>query len=277
MTRLDPFEVEVRGVRVRGIRGGRGPVLLLVHGFLVDHREWNLLAPQLAADFDVVAPDLPGFGSSDRPSPRDYPYTADAFAETLVALLDALRVDRAHVAGHSMGGAIAAVLAVERPARVDRLVLIDALGLPFPMPLKGRLPLLPGIGAFFFKRLYGRALFRDYFRRDVWSGQPGVDLALVDAYYDAFDANREPAWATLHATVRDVTPVATRLGRIAAPTLVVWGELDRIFPLEIGRRLARTVPGATLDVIEGVGHSPQEAAPERCARSIRSHLRMGQA
>jgi pimeloyl-ACP methyl ester carboxylesterase len=256
-------DVTVRGVRVRAVEAGdpASPPVVLVHGFLVSHDEFDDIHDELAERFYVLAPDLPGFGDSEKPSPSRYPYGIEAFAESIADLIAAFQVGRAHVIGHSMGGAVALTLAAHHAELVNRLVLIDCLSYPFPMPLKSRIPLMPIIGGIVFKQLYGRGMFRAYFRDDVFSKAAQPPMARIDAFYDKFNgpAARESAFSVMHA-ILDTRPVIARFGRVRAPTLVVWGRDDKIFPLANGQRLAREIHGASLEVLE-TGHSPHEEKP----------------
>jgi len=266
-------DISLRGLSVHVAEAGEGPPLLLVHGFLVHHGEWLPVLPALAERFRCIAPDLPGFGQSDKRAPGHYPYTREAFAETLDALLEELSIEKAHVAGHSMGGSVALTLAADYPQRVDRLAVVDSACYPFPVPVKGRLPLLPLLGPLIFKRLYGRRLFRDYFANDVWSGHPGVDFAQVDAYYDAF-ANREAkdaAYETLKNTV-DLSSLGPKIPRVKADTLVLWGDEDRIFPPSLAHRLVREIPEARLEMLSGCGHAPNEERPDETAALLLAHF-----
>ena len=256
------------------VERGEGPALLLIHGFLVSHKEWLSVLPALSERFRVIAPDLPGAGASEKISPERYPYTLDSFASTLFEVLDVLEVPQAHVVGHSMGGGIAITLAADRPERVDRLVLCDSASYAFRLPWKGKLPFLPGIGPLLMKHLYGRAMMRDYFRNDVWSGHAGVDLARVDEYFSDFDPTeaREAGYATLMRSLADVSPLASKIRAIRAPTLVIWGDEDRLFPTALGERLARDIPKATLRIVPHSGHAPNEEHPNLFASWVREHL-----
>jgi pimeloyl-ACP methyl ester carboxylesterase len=255
------------------VEGGEGPPLLLVHGFLVHHAEWAGMLPALTRHFRCLAVDLPGFGQSDKPPPDRFEYTREAYAEVLLELLDGFGLDRVHLCGHSMGGGIAMTLAADHPDRVERLTVIDTACYPFEPPFKGKLPLLPVVGPFIFKKLYGKALFRDYMVQDVFSGhRDRVDFDRVDSYFAAFDPPeaREAAYAALPQTV-DVTGLVPRIRRVQARTLVLWGDDDRIFPLEFGRRLARDIPDARLRIVSDSGHAPNEERPDRTAELVIAH------
>src|SRR5271170_5853424 len=104
-------DVAARGARIRFVEAGRGPPLLLVHDYLSSRIAWEDVLPLLATRFHVIAPDLPGFGESEKPPPSRYRYDFTAFAESLVDLVAALGLVRPSVCGHAMGGAVALTLA----------------------------------------------------------------------------------------------------------------------------------------------------------------------
>jgi pimeloyl-ACP methyl ester carboxylesterase len=254
-------DITARGVRMRVVEAGQGPALVLIHGFLVSHREYDDIIDPLARRFRVIAPDLPGFGESEKPSPTRYPYGLETFAEAVADLFGAFDLGRASVLGHSMGAAVALTLAADHPELVQRLILEDALCYPFPLSIKARIPLLPIIGGFVFKQLYGRALFRAYFRDDVFGPGADVPLARIDRHYDLFNtpSARESAHAVMRA-ILDTRPVVARVTRITTPSLVIWGREDRIMPVASAQRLARELPSARLEIMNA-GHSPHEERP----------------
>jgi pimeloyl-ACP methyl ester carboxylesterase len=266
-------DVTARGVRMRVVEAGSGPPVILIHDILVSHLEFEAVLGPLASRFRVFAPDLPGFGESEKPSPARYAYGIESFAEAMVDMIAGLELGRVAVVGHSLGGAAAITLAAEHPELVERLVLVDAMSYPFRLDFRSRLPLWPLLGGLLFKQLYGRGTFRRHFRDNVFS--PGFSLPLerIDRYYDQFNtpAARESAHAVLHS-IRDTRPIVARITRITAPTLVVWGRRDRLFPPAFGQRLAREIVGARLDVLDS-GHSPNEERPEEFVHSISRFLR----
>jgi pimeloyl-ACP methyl ester carboxylesterase len=265
-------DITARGVRMRVVETGAGPPLILIHDLFVSHLAWHRVLAPISAHFRVFAPDLPGFGESEKPSSSRYTYGIAAFAEAMVDLIAGLGLGRVSVIGHSLGGAVAITLAAEHPELVDRLVLVDAMSYPFKLELRDRLRLLPVVGGLLFKQLFGRGAFRRYFRDNVFS--PGFTLPVeqVDRYYDDFNSplGRESAHAVLHA-VRDTRPIVARLTRITAPTLVVWGREDRMLPPSFGQRLAREIMGARLDVLD-TGHAPHEERPDEFVRSVTRFL-----
>src|SRR5215207_3686439 len=135
-------DVTARGVRTRVLEAGvgNGPALVLIHGFLTSHMTFDEVIDALAARFHVIAPDLPGFGESEKPNPARYAYGIETFAEAIADLIAAFDIGRASILGHSMGGAVALTLAGAHAELVHRLVLVDTLCYPFPLSFKVRLP-----------------------------------------------------------------------------------------------------------------------------------------
>lgn len=267
-------DVTARGIRIRVLEAGdeRAPALVLVHGLFASHRSFEDVIEELGARFHVIAPDLPGFGESEKPSPARYGYGVEAHAESIADLIAAFGVGRASLLGHAMGGAAALTLAAEHPELVQRLVLEDALVYPWTPGFWVRLPLSPVVGGIVFKQLYGRALFRALFR-DIYY-RPGFEapLARVDWHYDAFNSPsaRESAHAMMRALL-DTRPVVARLSRIVAPTLVLWGRDDRVFPAQSAQRLAREIPGAKLEIMD-TGHTPHEERPRELGALVTEFL-----
>jgi pimeloyl-ACP methyl ester carboxylesterase len=273
VTALTTKRLSIDGIETNVVECGAGDPLLLVHGFIVSHKEWLPVLPALAARFRCIVPDLPGFGASAKPLGPDAPYGWVRYARFLTQLLDALGVDSAHVAGHSMGGGVSLTFAADHPTRIRKLAAIDAACYPFPLPLKARITQAPGLGPLVFKRFYGRALFHDYFRNDVWSGHAGIDLEQVDEYYRDFNAPgaRDAAYEVMLHSMNP-QPVADRVKDIQADTLVLWGADDRLFDKSLAERLAREIPRAKLTILEGVAHTPHEERPAETAKILLEHF-----
>jgi pimeloyl-ACP methyl ester carboxylesterase len=257
--------VNARGARVRFVEAGSGPPLLLVHGYLWSRLVWDDVLPLLARRFRVIVPDLPGFGDSEKPPPARYAYGFDAFAESLVDLVAALGLGRVSVCGHSMGGAVALTLAANHPDMVDKLILCDPCVYPSPSDAMTRVATIPVLGPIVFKQIYGRAMFRKFFRENVYASAAAVPGARIEQLFDTFNgpAAREAAYATMLATL-DTRALVASVPRVTAPTLVAWGRGDRSVPVAHGRRLARELRRARFEVFE-CGHSPPEECPDAFA------------
>jgi pimeloyl-ACP methyl ester carboxylesterase len=265
-------DVTASGVRLRVAEAGVGTPVILIHGLFVDHTSWDRVMPQLAESFRVIAPDLPGFGASEKPPPSRFPYGIEAFAEAIADLYAGLELGPAAVVGHALGGAVALTLAARHPELVSKLVLIDALCYESGTGRYGELALLPFVGGLILKQLWGRGLFRRHFQETVFGPTSSVATPRIDRYYDAFNAPaaRSSALATLRATV-DTRGVVAQTTRIHAPTLVVWGRHDRVWPASFGQRLSREIRGSGFELLDA-GHSPHEERPEEIVRLVQRFL-----
>jgi pimeloyl-ACP methyl ester carboxylesterase len=268
-------DVKASGVRLRVALSGptdAAPVVLL-HGLFMDHRTWDGTVAALAPEFRVVAPDFPGFGDSEKPAANRFSYDVTAFAEVVADLYAGLDLGRAAVIGHGLGGAVAITLAAKHAELVSRLVLVDCLCFEAPLDFRRRIALLPLVGGFVLKQLWGRTTFRSVLQGRVLPGREGLSGEKVDRYYDSFNApsSRGSALATLRATV-DTRGVGALTARVAAPTLVVWGRNDRMFPAGIGQRLSRQIRGAGFELMDA-GHAPHEERSEEFSAIVARFLR----
>jgi len=276
------------GVKIHYLRGGQGPPLLLVHGLgssAAVEFYYNLEA--LAAHHQVFAVDLPGFGQSDKP-PLEY--TIGLFVRVLRDFMTSLKLERSALMGVSMGGRVALGLALDAPESVDRLVLVDALGVGQPRPvLAYRLLLTRGLGEFTLSGT-ARALRRMDPRtiRRFWGWylrRPGsVDTILSDDRINnhslllstpAYRAAYLSALRSIAGTrrLRDGVVVEERLAELAMPTLLIWGRQDHIFPASHAEAASRRIKGAQLEIFEQSGHTPQMEEPERFNRLVLDFLR----
>ena len=268
-------DVAARGARVRFVESGDGPPLLLVHGYLGSHAVWDDAIDGLSPHFRTLAPDLPGFGESEKPPAARYPYNVDAFAESLADMIAALDLGRVAVCGHDLGGAVALMMAARHPAMVERLVLIDPIVYPHKPDLYTRLAATPVLGPVAFKQLSGRGIFGRFFQRRSYAAPGAVPAARIDLLFDAFNAPaaREAAYATLQS-LADTRTLVALLPRVHAQALVVWGRSDRLLPVAHGRRLARDLPNARLEIVDS-GHSPHEEVPAVFAKIAHEFLAGG--
>lgn len=257
------------GVRLRVEELGNGPPIVLLHGLFVDKSSWEPVIDDLSDSFRVIAPDLPGSGHSEKPKAGRYSYGIPAFAEAVCDLYGALGIGRATVVGHGLGGAVALTLAARHGELVAKLVLVDALCYRTRLDPARRVALVPVLGGFVLKQLWSRSTFRSVFRRTMLSREANVPSERIDRYYDLFNtpAARASALATLRATV-DTRAVVADVARVVAPTLVLWGNDDSIYPPSFAQRLARELQNARLRMVDA-GHAPHEERPHEVAQAIR--------
>lgn len=250
-----------------GVAGdAKAPPVLLVHGLGNNaHRDWAPVIRPLAAQFHVITVDLPGFGASPG---NGEGYSFIALGRVLSQVLEQLAPgQKAHVVGHSLGGAVSLFFAHAYGAQVERLVLVDAAGILLKTvyvqhmanlrtPQIGIAPvdrILSGVS----DRLRGikRGVFGnldDRFDFSRWLAQnPGIRYALLGRYTQV-EAGLGLVEHDFTRAIRETT----------APTTVIWGADDPIAPLRTGRLLAARLPDARLKVIDGVGHTPMLESPE---------------
>jgi pimeloyl-ACP methyl ester carboxylesterase len=268
--------VEVGGVQIHYQAAGAesAPTLILIHGFLASNFVWrDVLVPLAERGYRVIAPDLVGFGFSAKPV--DAEYTIAAQARMIVGLMDELRIERATLVGSSYGGAVSAIVALERPERVARLVLVGAVcndNLKHHPAL--RLAALPAVGdalapalldlRYLLRRKLGRFRAANGDRVSLEQRIAGRHLPLRAADTQRAMLNTLRRWS------------ATRVERDAhllqQPTLLVWGADDADTPLSDGETLHRLIPNSRLLVFPGIGHLPQEEVPQAFTEVVTEFL-----
>lgn len=277
---IEHLHVEANGARFHVARTGEGPPLLLLHGWPEFWLTWEAVMRRLADRFTLIAPDLRGFGDSDKPQGDT---TNDSHATDMLALLDALDVRRAGVVGHDVGGGVMQPMARQAPERFTGLFFFDFVypGIGPRMGAPDRLaeiwyqsfhlldlaPALVGssrdacsayIGHFLTHWSHRKSAFDDV-REAFFDNflKPG-NLLGGFAYYRGVKAAR---LAILRGDAPSMPP-------IAAPTCVRWAEHDPIFPLSFADRLGETFADLDVAPFSGVGHFPHREEPDRAAQQI---------
>lgn len=272
---LEPLQRDVtgKGVRVRVAEYGQGEPVILLHGLFYDCTTWDRVGHDLSDSFRVIAPDLPGFGESEKPPKHRFKYSIAGFAEAIADLYGALELGRASLVGHGLGGAVALTLAATHPELVSRLVLVDSMCYRAPRDFPQRIAMVPFLGGLVFKQLVGRNAFRSLIRDSVVPSKARIQQQRLDAYYAAFNtpAARGSALEAVRGTA-DTHSLTASTRRIQAPTLVVWGRHDTVYPAGYGHRLAREIAGAGFELMDA-GHAPQEEQPAEFANIVGRFLR----
>jgi pimeloyl-ACP methyl ester carboxylesterase len=264
---IDGLQAHVRDV---GPRDDPTPVILL-HGTGASLHTWEGWAAALSSTRRVVTVDLPGFGLTGPDPANDY--TNARYVRFVIALADALKMQRFVLVGNSMGGEIAWEAAAAHPARVHRLILVDAAGYPFvsrsvPIGFRiARIPLVNKLGEVTLPRSLVAASVRNVY------GNPAlVNDALIDRYYElTLRAGNRHA---LNQRFRQMPAGANAAAvlQIKTPTLILWGGQDRLIPPEMGRRFAHEIAGNKLLIFDGLGHVPQEEDPVTTAAAAQRFL-----
>ncbi len=257
----------VRERRVRYVDIGSGRPVVLVHGQGGAWQWWLRVLPAIARDTRVIALDLAGFGASEPVA------VGDVFEEqvaTVVGLLDELRLAKATIVGHSMGGLVSLKVACDHPGRVDGLVLVDS-GSNAIGPLRLRAIL---VGFRLFDKVFGLSFVPRIIARRRYLRAAFFALAVADARCVTRPLANElvprmaaPGFiAGMQAAGKAVSQATPQA--VCAPALVLWGSRDRIVPLSSGRQLAKDIPHARLVVLDGVAHCAMLEKPSETADLI---------
>jgi 4,5:9,10-diseco-3-hydroxy-5,9,17-trioxoandrosta-1(10),2-diene-4-oate hydrolase len=266
MGQSDHF-VDVEGLRTRYWDEGAGEVLLLVHGITSSVHFWQENVEALSANHRVIVLDLPGCGLTDKPD--EFDYSLKNLSRFLLGFMDAIKVERAHVAGNSLGGRLALGLAHIAPDRVGKLILADPAAIGPETIINFRLASLRGLGElltrpsrFGFNGLMKAALF------DVGRTPAGFVDQLVD--YGKMPGNHRAFLKTLRHMVRlsgfhpkVIKDVQSWLPDVSASTLVIWGREDKILPMKHAKILTETMPDARAVIYDDCGHLPQLEWPQK--------------
>lgn len=254
--------VQAGQYRLHYLVAGEGRPLVLVHGLGGSSANWLKTIPEYTRrGYRVYAPDLLGFGASDTP---DIDYAVSHQVPVLRQFLDAVGIRRAHLAGISMGGWTSALLALESPERVSRLVLLDSAGMAMPeeQARRAAAALLPGtpeeldrmMNAITVRpRPIPRFVARDLLRR-----------------------LRQREWVVRRALASMLTGADLldgRLARLRVPVLLVWGREDALTPLAVGEAMHRELPHSVLRVFPGCGHVAAYACRDQVIPAVAAFLR----
>jgi pimeloyl-ACP methyl ester carboxylesterase len=262
----------VNGLRVRYVRSGQGPAVVLIHGFASSLFTWSEIVGPLSPSHDVIAVDLPGFGRSDLPPSL----TAAILPGVVLGLMDDLGVARATLVGHSMGGAVAAVVAARHPDRVDRLVLVDAAGFNLaPGDRPWLLRLLGSDAGGVLARLPRKRLLVTFALRQVFHDHALVTAERVDEYLAPLE--RPGALDSMRSLLSPrgfeaFSPFADLVGGVRSPTLVVWGRDDTWIPVADAERFVGALPRGRKVVLDRCGHMPQEERSADVSRLLEAFL-----
>ena len=263
--------VKVNGLRVHYLAAGEtGSSVILLHGGGLDCAALTYryaIAP-LARDHRVFAPDLPGYGRTDKPK---VDYTIDYYVAFLDRFMDILGLERASLVGLSMGGGIALGFTLSHPDRVDRLVLVDAYGLggEAPWPFLSYLYVhIPGLSELTLRlTMRSRTVMKWSLRANTLGNPEAATDDLVEEIRRLAHPDSARAFASFQKSELGWTGLRTnfadRLSEIAVPTLIVHGEMDRLVPVAWARRAHERIHGSRLVILPGVGHWSTREQPER--------------
>lgn len=257
---ISEHEIQVNGLSIKSMRDGSGQPLLVLH-HSTGSIGWTPFHEALADHFQVIAPDLPGYGQSSLPEWARHP------SDLALLLLQAIRKEGLRdisLVGLGFGGWVAAEAAVQCPESFASLALVGAAGLR------------PAEGEYLDQMLidhqeYARAGFRDDETADRLLGEE-VDRDVVALWQFNRVMTARVSWKPYMYDRR----LPHVLSELTTPTLVIHGSADRVVPPSVGRQYASTLPNARLEILEGVGHIAELEEPERVATLVREHALQSQ-
>jgi pimeloyl-ACP methyl ester carboxylesterase len=239
-----------------------GRTIMLVHGFGDSSLSWTFFARIFRDnDYRVIIPDLLGFGRSARPMNADYGYAAQS--KRLFSLLDTLKVSSVHLVGNSMGGGIVAEMALEQPQKVASLTLMDAAGVHYKATeldeqvLAGNNFLVP-------KKVEDFERLIDF----ASVNRPPMPRPVLDYLADRAVSDQELNGKIFNILFREIDFLILDLDKIKAPTLIVWGEKDRVLSPENAKVFNKYIPNSQVLILPNVGHIPMIEVPEESGMAV---------
>lgn len=248
--------IHVNGIRLAYERRGSGAPMVLLHGFPLDHHLWDDVAPLLSETFELIIPDLRGFGES---STVDSFYTMEDFAADIEALLDQLQIQKAAIVGHSMGGYVALAFAHLYPERVTGLGLVSSQVLAdAPDRKEGRYKSAAevadkGIGsvvAAMTPKFTSDSRLQEFAKQSMEKQQPAAYIGALKAMAERVDST-------------------SLLSSFNFPVVIVHGEADSLIPIDRAREVKAAIPRAHLVEVSGAGHMPMMESPEQTADALK--------
>ncbi|SCK24983.1 Pimeloyl-ACP methyl ester carboxylesterase [Streptomyces sp. WMMB 714] len=276
LTPLLTDHLVVDGVRLAYRDRGRGEPVVFIHGTPSHSHEWRDVVPHIEeAGFRAVVYDLLGYGRSERPVDRDTSVAAQT--DLLARLLDALGIEQANIVAHDIGGAVGLRFALDHPGRVRRLMAIDPVSYDSWPSSTWRKIIDEHLDGFTsmpqeaFDALLTRQLRMTVADESLMTG--GTLEAYLAPHRSALGRVSFFEHQVRHYDSKYTEEISGRLGDLAMPVRILWGEGDRWQPLHYARRLSGDIPGAELTVVPEAGHFLMEDAPERVVEEIGGFLR----
>jgi pimeloyl-ACP methyl ester carboxylesterase len=247
-------------------RPGVGETIVLLHGFSADKDNWVRFTRHLPEYYRVIAIDLPGHGSTTRDFNSTYSidYITQGFANTV----DALKIKRFHLAGNSMGGYVSALYSARHPARVQTLCLIDPAGATSPQPSDREISLSRGVNPLVPKTLFefDNTLSYGFYRQPFL---PWPARSVYAQRYIERSSFNEKMWSDI---MENRVDVERYLGDISMPTLLMWGDRDRIIHISTVEVFLKGIPKIKTVIFKDCGHMPMVEIPRESATAYTSFL-----
>jgi pimeloyl-ACP methyl ester carboxylesterase len=262
--------VEIQGAKMIYLDQGSGKVILLIHGYCGNAYNWSAVFNDLSKDYRVIVPDLPGYGKSGCPQKTEKQMML-WYADLMAEFLDKLGVQKAVVVGNSMGGSIAAWMAVRHPEKVEKLVLEDSAG------IKGsKMDLLKGLASITPSNMLIPMLHLIFpvneqaLDKGPKSEKERVKLAELRYKSDLAKCSSKAMKWSAFSIGKDLTE--NELAKISMPTLIIWGSNDDLLDVSTAEKFHQKVPGSKVEIIQGGVHTPMQWKPEEFVQVLKAFV-----
>lgn len=248
------LSINAGGIDTNYHEAGKGEPVVLFHGSgpgVSAFANWRLVIPHLANNFRVLAPDIVGFGFTERPA--EISYNMDIWLKHAIDFLDALEIEKAHVVGNSFGGALSVALAIHAPERISRLVLMGSVGLEFEITegldfTWGYTPSIENMRKMLDLFAYDRSLVTDELAQLRY--EAGLRPGVQEAYAAMFPAPRQEGIRKIASKEEDVR-------NISHETLIIHGRDDLIIPVSVSEKMFECIKNSQLHIFGNCGHWTQ--------------------
>ena len=247
--------------------------IVLIHGTSASLHTWNGWVSELDKDYCVVRMDLPAFGLTGPYANANKRYTMGNYVDTVIGVMDQMKIGEATIAGNSLGGGIAWLTTLRHPDRINRLILVDASGFPFTpkhIPVGFKLAQYPILDP-----LVSKVLPKSLVRKSVesvYADDSKVSDELVNRYYEL--TRREGNRKALTQRMREsfAENEVAQIGNIKQPTLILWGAKDDLIPLDSAYKFKEAIPNSQLVIFDNLGHVPHEEDPKATVAVVKQFL-----
>ncbi len=241
--------------------GGSGGNIVLIHGLGGFAERWLTVIPILSKKYRVIAPDLPGYGYSDKPSTD---YTPEFFSKFIFDFLDILDVKKTNLIGTSLGGQVVAECAITQSKMIEKIVLSSPAGI-----MKNSTPTLDAYSM--------AALYPSYdtvkTAYEMMTGSKKVTTESIEGFIKRMtQPNAKMAFMSTILALKNSPPITDRLPNIIAPTLVIWGKDDTMIPVKFAEGFASSIKKCQLEIMENCGHTPYIEEPDKFSQIILNFL-----
>lgn len=262
-------EVILSGIRAYYEESGKGEPICLLHGFSASTYTWRKIIPILSRNFHVFALDLKGFGKSDKPDDGDY--SIWSFVDWVKEFFESVGIKHTNLAGHSLGGRIGLLLAASYPDKIKKLVLINpAVYRPQRQPFFIRFARNQFISEYIMRSCLARYFVKQGLKK-VYFNPSLIIKEDVDNYLEPLrtHAGRRGICSVARAIYDEDTKVTIlNYRKVSCPVLLIWGEEDEIFSIEMLNRFKKEICNIEVNLVSECGHAPQEEKPEVVCESI---------